>query len=56
MTVIRLSEIDATMVDLVGGKAAGLGEMIKAGERVPEGFCPTTESHNTESHKKTLWR
>ena len=45
MNVIHLSEIDATMVDLVGGKAAGLGEMLGAGERVPEGFCLTTESH-----------
>ncbi|XVQ06250.1 PEP/pyruvate-binding domain-containing protein [Spirillospora sp. CA-255316] len=44
MKLIRLSEIDASMVDLVGGKAAGLGEMIKAGERVPDGFCLTVES------------
>ncbi|MFI6501295.1 PEP/pyruvate-binding domain-containing protein [Nonomuraea typhae] len=44
MKVIRLSEIDASMIDLVGGKAAGLGEMIQAGERVPDGFCLTVES------------
>ncbi|MFE0156286.1 PEP/pyruvate-binding domain-containing protein [Nonomuraea sp. NPDC059007] len=45
MQLIRLSEVDSSMVDLVGGKAAGLGEMIKAGERVPDGFCLTVESY-----------
>ncbi|WP_246258673.1 PEP/pyruvate-binding domain-containing protein, partial [Amycolatopsis anabasis] len=29
----------------MGGKAAGLGEMIKAGECVPDGFCLTVESY-----------
>ncbi|MFW5415608.1 pyruvate, water dikinase [Nocardiopsis sp. CNT-189] len=45
MHVVGLSEIDAGMIGLVGGKAAGLGEMIAAGERVPPGFCLTTEAH-----------
>ncbi|WP_406076677.1 PEP/pyruvate-binding domain-containing protein [Micromonospora sp. NBC_00858] len=45
MHVIALSEATAAMVDLVGGKAAGLGELIRRGERVPEGFCVTTEAH-----------
>ncbi|NUR86744.1 MAG: pyruvate, water dikinase, partial [Nonomuraea sp.] len=45
MRLIRLSEIDASMIDLVGGKAAGLGELIGAGERVPDGFCLTVESY-----------
>ncbi|MFF0315676.1 PEP/pyruvate-binding domain-containing protein [Micromonospora sp. NPDC005252] len=45
MSVIALSEVTAEMVDLVGGKAAGLGELIRRGERVPEGFCVTTEAH-----------
>ncbi|MFC5746259.1 PEP/pyruvate-binding domain-containing protein [Actinomadura rugatobispora] len=40
-----LSEVDSSMVDLVGGKAAGLGEMIKAGERVPDGVCLTADSY-----------
>ncbi|MGN9891889.1 PEP/pyruvate-binding domain-containing protein [Micromonospora sp. L31] len=43
--VIALSEATADMVDLVGGKAAGLGELIRRGERVPEGFCVTAEAH-----------
>ena len=42
--VVGLSEVDAGWIGLVGGKAAGLGELIKAGERVPEGFCITTDA------------
>ncbi|MEH1101946.1 PEP/pyruvate-binding domain-containing protein [Micromonospora sp. CPCC 205561] len=45
MHVVALSEVTAEMVDLVGGKAAGLGELIRRGERVPEGFCVTAEAH-----------
>ncbi|MFC8617163.1 PEP/pyruvate-binding domain-containing protein [Micromonospora purpureochromogenes] len=45
MHVIPLSEATADMVELVGGKAAGLGELIRRGERVPEGFCVTAEAH-----------
>ncbi|MEH0939125.1 PEP/pyruvate-binding domain-containing protein [Micromonospora psammae] len=45
MRVIALSETTADMVDLVGGKAAGLGELIRRGERVPAGFCVTTEAY-----------
>jgi phosphohistidine swiveling domain-containing protein len=47
MQVIALSEIHAGMLPLAGGKAAGLGELIRAGERVPPGFCVTTEAHRT---------
>ena len=42
--VIPLSECSAELVGLVGGKAAGLGELIRLGERVPPGFCVTTEA------------
>ncbi|WP_430500907.1 PEP/pyruvate-binding domain-containing protein [Micromonospora trifolii] len=45
MHVITLSEVTATMTALVGGKAAGLGELIRHGEQVPDGFCVTTEAH-----------
>ncbi|MEU8301249.1 PEP/pyruvate-binding domain-containing protein [Micromonospora sp. NPDC048909] len=45
MHVIALSELTGGMIDLVGGKAAGLGELIRLGERVPEGFCVTTTVH-----------
>ncbi len=47
MYVLALSEVTADMVDLVGGKAAGLGALIWQGERVPEGFCVTTEAHRS---------
>ncbi|SEF00475.1 PEP/pyruvate-binding domain-containing protein [Ruania alba] len=42
MTVIGLADLDPDRIDLVGGKAAGLGALIRAGERVPDGFCLTT--------------
>ncbi|MEV0392331.1 PEP/pyruvate-binding domain-containing protein [Polymorphospora rubra] len=42
LAVIDLAEVDAGMAHLVGGKAAGLARMIRAGERVPAGFCVTT--------------
>ncbi|MEU4538601.1 PEP/pyruvate-binding domain-containing protein [Streptosporangium sp. NPDC023825] len=47
MKLIHLSEIDPSMTGLVGGKAAGLGGMIKADERVPDGFCLTTEAYTS---------
>ncbi|HJE56906.1 MAG TPA: pyruvate, water dikinase [Nocardiopsis listeri] len=40
--VIGLDQARRDKAALVGGKAAGLGEMIAAGERVPPGFCVTT--------------
>ncbi|MBE9375365.1 pyruvate, water dikinase [Saccharopolyspora sp. HNM0983] len=40
--VVDLHEVRAGMGDLVGGKAANLGELLAAGERVPAGFCVTT--------------
>ncbi|MFC7329424.1 PEP/pyruvate-binding domain-containing protein [Marinactinospora rubrisoli] len=47
MNVVGLGDIDAGMIGLVGGKAAGLGAMVAAGERVPPGFCLTTEAHRS---------
>ena len=45
VAVVELAEVDASWIGLVGGKAAGLGEMIKVGERVAEGFCVTAAAH-----------
>ncbi len=45
MHVLELDRLDATMGDRVGGKAAGLGALIAAGESVPAGFCITTDAH-----------
>ncbi|MFD3685661.1 PEP/pyruvate-binding domain-containing protein [Nocardiopsis sp. NPDC058631] len=47
MLVIPLDRIDTDSAALVGGKAAGLGEAIRAGERVPPGFCVTTGAHRS---------
>ncbi|WP_406689475.1 PEP/pyruvate-binding domain-containing protein [Saccharopolyspora sp. ID03-671] len=43
--VLDLAQVGASRIELVGGKAAGLGELIEAGFRVPEGFCVTTRAH-----------
>ena len=45
-TVIDLADVQAADSALVGGKAAGLGRMIRAGERVPAGFCITTAAYD----------
>jgi pyruvate,water dikinase len=41
-TVLPLADVDAGDIALAGGKAAGLAELIRAGELVPDGFCITT--------------
>jgi rifampicin phosphotransferase len=45
MHVLELTAIDPERRDLVGGKAAGLAALIRWGERVPAGFCVTTDAH-----------
>ncbi|ASU85049.1 pyruvate, water dikinase [Nocardiopsis gilva YIM 90087] len=45
--VTSLTEIDASVIALVGGKATGLGEMVAMGERVPPGFCLTTAAYTS---------
>ena len=40
--VLPLTTLDRTQLSLVGGKAANLGELIRAGFPVPGGFCVTT--------------
>ena len=44
--MIDLADVEAAGIALVGGKAAGLAEMIRAGERVPAGFCITTAAYD----------
>lgn len=46
MDVLDLAAIDPGQRELVGGKAAGLAALIRMGERVPDGFCVTTEAHS----------
>ena len=42
---IDLNAIKAGMLPIAGGKAANLGELIRAGFPVPDGFCVTTEAY-----------
>ena len=41
MDLIDLAHVTPETIELVGGKAVGLGALISAGERVPDGFCLT---------------
>jgi pyruvate,water dikinase len=43
--VLNLSQLSAGRIGEVGGKAANLGELIRAGFDVPRGFCLTTEAY-----------
>ncbi len=43
--VLNFRDIDQHSVPQVGGKNASLGEMIKAGIRVPPGFAVTTDTY-----------
>ena len=43
--ILPFDDIDASMLPLVGGKAANLGELVHAGLPVPQGFCITTEAY-----------
>lgn len=45
MDIIRIPDITPDLTPLVGGKAAGPGALVAAGERVPDGFCLTTAAH-----------
>ncbi len=43
--VLPLTEVSRTLLPVVGGKAATLGELIRAGFSVPAGFCVTTAAY-----------
>src|SRR5437868_8672503 len=43
--ILKFTDIDASMLPLVGGKAANLGVMTNAGLPVPPGICLTTEAY-----------
>ncbi|MGE5263868.1 MAG: PEP/pyruvate-binding domain-containing protein, partial [Acidobacteriota bacterium] len=43
--VLGFEEVSKTSLPTVGGKNASLGEMLKAGIRVPPGFAITTDSY-----------
>lgn len=52
--VLALSEINTDTSPLVGGKAANLGELHRAGLLVPEGFCITTAAYERVSSQAGL--
>ncbi|HEX5348536.1 MAG TPA: PEP/pyruvate-binding domain-containing protein [Pseudonocardiaceae bacterium] len=43
--VLDLGSVNAQLLSVVGGKAANLAELIRAGFRVPAGFCITTVAY-----------
>lgn len=43
--ILDFEDLDKHSFPLVGGKNAGLGEMMRAGIRVPPGFAVTTEGY-----------
>lgn len=45
LLTLDLAEVDADMLPVVGGKAANLGELIRASLPVPPGVCVTTEAY-----------
>lgn len=52
--VLPLSAVDASQLLLVGGKGANLGELLRAGLPVPEGFCLTTAAYELASQQAEL--
>lgn len=44
--VVKLADVDRTMVGTVGGKGAQLGELMRIDDvQVPDGFCVTTDAY-----------
>lgn len=52
--VLPFDEIDASMLAQVGGKAANLGKMARAGFPVPPGFCVTTAAYARAARQADL--
>src|SRR5712691_2665526 len=52
--ILPLSAVDASLLPLVGGKAANLGELIRARLPVPDGFCVTTAAYELASQQANL--
>src|ERR671920_700952 len=43
--ILRFGDLDRGALSVVGGKAANLGELTRAGLPVPPGFCVTTAAY-----------
>ena len=44
-TIVSLADLNQSNIFLAGGKAANLGELLRAGLPVPDGFCITTGAY-----------
>ena len=42
---LPFGDVDRAALPVVGGKAANLGELVRAGLPVPSGFCVTTAAY-----------
>src|SRR5258706_254424 len=52
--VLPLSALDRTLLPMVGGEAADVGELVRAGFAVPVGFCVTTAAYARVSAMASL--
>lgn len=53
--IVWLNEICGKDILTAGGKAANLGEMVRAGFPVPLGFCVTTDAYKQHFKLSSLW-
>ena len=51
---LPLGDVDRTTLPIVGGKAASLGELIRAGLPTPDGFCVTTTAYELVTEGASL--
>jgi rifampicin phosphotransferase len=51
---LTLGDVDRTTLPIVGGKAANLGELIRAGLPIPDGFCVTTTAYELVAEGASL--
>jgi len=52
--ILPLDQVKAEHASLVGGKAVSLGELCRAGVRVPPGFCLTTAAYRSFLEESSL--
>ena len=53
--IYDIAEGDASMKSLLGGKGAGVAEMMRLGVPVPDGFTVTTTASIETSNNKGEW-
>lgn len=53
-SVLAIADLDRSSLPIAGGKAANLGELLKAGVPVPGGFVLTTNGYRTALHHPTI--